>query len=398
MEQAQKKPQSWILVFVLCLANVLGILYVAALPDLTQSLQITKAQAQDTISLYLVGCVAAQFIYPSLSKAIGRKGALYVGCGLAILGSGLCLLSIEIQYFSLLLIGRFLTAFGAGCGAILTSTMVSESYTVSESKKIFSHLIGGFVVIPSIAVTLGGYITQYLSWEKCFYFMFFYSLFVTVLGIFLPETGKEKSLGHLHIVRIAKSYFKELSNVRALLYGLITANAAIILYVFASEAPFIANSRLHISADHFGLFNLIPNFGFFLGGIFSARLSHIFKSNQIVIFASIAFFAFAALMWLLFEINLLNTLILFGLPFFIFAASAFILPNGQVCALATTDDKPYMSSILYIIQYSWVALSVAFLRFFPPADANSLPIIYTVSGVLMIVLWIIVQKFACKTK
>lgn len=391
-----KSPQISILVFVMSLANVLGILFVAALPDLTKSFQITKAQGQETISIYLIGCVLAQIIYPALSKAFGRKGALYTGCSLAILGSALCLLSVEIVSFSLLLLGRFMAAIGAASGSVLTGTIVSESFTPSESKKKFSHLMSGFIIIPSLSVVLGGFITQYLSWEKCFYFMFLYSIFVTAIAIFLPETAKEKSIQHLHIAKIAKSYWKELFNAKALLYGFILANASIILFLFASEAPFLSENRLHIPAKNFGLYNLIPNLGFFLGAFFCAKISQKTNTNSIIITASSLFFIVGLIMWILFQGGHLSPAALFGLPFFIFAAAAFILPNGYACALATTDDKPYLSSIIYVIQYLWVAIAVAALRFFPSRDAAVLPMAYTLAGALMIILWFIVRKMPCR--
>ncbi len=387
MEKAQKKPQVSILALLLSFANILGVLYVTALPDLTQYFQVTKAAAQETISYYLAGGVLAQFVYPSVAKALGRKPTIYIGCSLAILGSVLCLIAVEMNSFSLLLFGRALTAFGAACGAILTSIIVTDAFSIAETKKNLSYLMSFFIVLPSLGVVIGGLVTEYLSWQSCFYFMLLYSVFVTGLCILLPETAKEKSVEHLHVARIAKSYFRQFSNPTAVLYGLITACACIILYVFSAEAPFIARNQLNLSPAHFGLYNLIPNFGFFVGGLLSAFLSHKFLSKTLVFFGILGFFLFSGLMWILFDIGFINTLVLFGMPALIFFAASAILPNGQTCALAASEDKPYASSMLYILQYSWIILSICVLRLFPPQNASTLPIVYFCSGVFMIVLW-----------
>jgi len=396
MDKIQKKPQVWILSFLFSLANVLGVMFVAALPELTEYFQITKGKAQDTISIYLLGCMVAQVIYPSLAKSFGRKASIYIGGSLAIVGSVLCLISLEMSSYSLLLFGRGIMALGAACGAILVSTIVAESFSVHETRKKFSHLFSSFIVFPSIGIVIGGFLTKYISWESCFYFMLLYSIFVVLLCIWVPETGKDNSLSHLHIVKIAKSYIQQFSNVTGLLYGLIAACACIFLYVFAAEAPFLAQEQLNISAEHFGLYNLIPNVGFFVGGLFSAHLIHRITSRTLVLIGVSGFTLFSVIMWLIFDMGFVNPLTLFGIPFFIFLSAAAILPNSQACALARAEDKPYMSSLLYVIQYLWVAMSIVALRLLPAEDPSVLPIMYSCSAGLMIILLCVVRKFYTK--
>ena len=397
METIQKRPQLWILAFLLSFANVLGVMFVAALPELTQYFHISKNQAQATISVYLIGCVLAQFIYPAFAKSLGRKPALYIGGFLTILGSFLCFFSIRIDSFSLLLWGRGITALGAACGPILTSTMLADAYTPAKIKKNLSYLMSFFMLFPSIAIIVGGAVTEHLSWQLCFTFMLVYAIIVIGMCILLPETAKEKSLGHLNLARIAKSYLKEFSYVTAVLYGLIIACAAIFLYVFSAEAPFIARNQLHISAEHFGFYSLIPNLGFFLGGMMSGRLSHKFPAKTWVHIGISGFFFFSLLMLVLFSTGFVNETVLFGLPFLIFFAAAFILPNGQACALGSSEDKAYMSSLLYVLQYFWGFLSICAIGILPSKDPSVLPIIYTSSGSLMIVLWLIARKVRTRT-
>ncbi len=391
MDSVQKKPQIPILLFLLTFANVLGILYTAALPELTLYFQITKGQAQSTISFFLVGCMLGQIIYAPIANALGRKPALYIGGAIVILGSFLCLISIAVNSFYLLLFARILTAFGAACGLVLTNTMIADAFTHLEVKKKLSYLMSGFAIFPAISITLGGFITKYFSWKGCFYFMFFYSCFVIGLCIFLPETVKMRSLSHLRISQIAKSYIKQFYNVRFPFYALIVACGSIILYVFSAEAPFIAKTKLHISPDRFGLYNLIPNIGLFLGGIASARLSHKIPSRVMIFIGSSSFFLLSIVMWLFFEGGFVNIFTLFVMPLFIFFVTPAILSNGQSLALAISEDKSYASSSLYIIQFSWVFLSITVLRFFSPGNSSALPIVYSAAGLLMVLFWIVLK-------
>ncbi len=391
MKQNTKKPQISILFFFYTFAGVLGVLYSAALPGLKDYFQVTKADAQKTLAFYLIGCLLAQIVYAPLTKALGRKPTIYIGCSLALLGSVLCLIGIETNAFSLLLFGRGVTAFGAACGLTLTSILISDALSLHEQKKILSYLISGFAIIPAISVTVGGFITEYVSWQGCFYFMLLYSVVVSGLCIFLPETAKDKGAHHLHVMRIAKSYFKQFSQGLPVLYAMIIACASVIFYPFAAEAPFIAKNLLHISADRFGLYNLIPNIGLFLGGIASAHLSHRFSSKTLILIGGCAFFLFSIAMWTLFEVNLLNDITLFGMPVLIFLVSPTILSQGRACSLAASEDKVYASSVVYIIVYFLRYLSIVFLGFFPAQDTSALPIVYSCAGFLIIILWIVVQ-------
>jgi predicted MFS family arabinose efflux permease len=166
---------------------------------------------------------------------------------------------------------------------------------------------------------------------------------------------------------------------------LIASCAAIILYVFATEAPFIAEDSLHLSADHFGLYNLIPNIGFLLGGIASAHLGHRLSSKAFIALGGSGFFLFSAIMWLFFETGFVNIFSLFCIPLLIFLVSPVILSQAQVSSLAASEDKIYASSCLSILSYFGMVLSVTVLGLFPAKSPMALPIVYTGSGLLILI-------------
>ncbi len=386
-----KKPQVPILFFLLSFPIVLGVLYTAALPLLTNYFQVTKGQGQETVSLYLVGCLLGQFIYAPISNAIGRKKAIYIGCFLSLLGCLFCIISIEMRVFSLLLFGRALTAFGASCGLVLTNTLIAESFTVTESKKILSYLMTGFAIFPALSITLGGFITEYLSWEDCFYFMLIYAVFITALCILLPETGKERHISHLKITKIVRSYSKQVRSYIAMLYAGVVAAAAMFLYVFSAEAPFIAINQLHISPNHFGLYNLIPSVGLLFGGLIAGVIGHKISSKITLLIASFAFLFFSLMLWFFFGTGFINILTLFGVPLLIFFVAPAIISNGQALSVAASEDKAYASSTMYIVQYCWMLISIILLSLLKGEKAASLPIVYTISGALMITLLIVLH-------
>lgn len=394
----KRNPQLSILFFLFSFANVLGLLYTAALPDLTKYFHVAKDQAQQTISFFLLGYALGQIVFAPLSNALGRKLAIYIGLSIAILGSVLCLISIELNLFSLLLFGRILTAFGASCGLMLTFTLVGDSFTHAQGKKILSYLICGFAAFPAIGIVLGGFITEHLSWKSCFYFMLVYSFLVMGLCVLLPETAKDRHLRHLKISRIAQSYLKQARHLLFILCALLMACAGVIIYIFSAEAPFIAINQLHLSPDLFGLYNLFPYIGLCLGGFTSAHLSHKLSSKSWILLGSCLFVISSLFMLILFEAGFVNVFTLFVIPLLTFFAVPIILANCSALALMISEDKAYASSLMNAIQIFLVFLCVASLSFFPSQKASILPMVYSISGVLMILLWILLKTLPIEEK
>lgn len=389
MEKSASKPQIPILFFLISFANILGVSLSAALPDLREYFQITKGQTQNTITFYLVGCLLGTILYAPIANAIGRKPVIYIGGGITILGSCLCLLAIEIHAFNLLLIGRIITAMGAVSGPVLTNLLLTDSFPHEKVKKIYSYLMSGFAVIPALGVTVGGFITEYISWQGCFYFMLIYSLGVVACSFFIPETAKNKNWSEFHPIKISKSYLHQFCHISFLLCILLVACSSIVIYVFSAEAPFIAIKQLQISESIYGTLNLIPNIGVLLGGFASAYLGRKFPIKQILGYGGLAFFAFSLVMWICFAKGLISTVTLFLFPLAIFFLSILIISSGTTQALKMAENKSYASSCSSMFMYLMLLVSMEALTLFSPENSSAMPILYTIAGGLVLFFWLI---------
>lgn len=391
MEQSSRRPQIPILFFLLSFANILGVSLSAALPDLREYFQITKGETQNTISLYLVGCFLGTIIYAPIANAIGRKPVIYIGGGIALFGSFLCLVAIQFDSFSLLLLGRCLTAMGAVSGTTLTNLLLADTYPHAEIKRIYSYLMSGFAIIPAIGVMIGGFITEYFSWQGVFYFMLFYTVSVVFASILIPETAKGRDWSHFRPARIVKSYFNEFCNVPFILYVFLVACGSIVVYIFAAEAPFIAIKQLHMSESRYGLFNLIPNIGILLGGFLSAYLGRTHSMNAILGWGGLLFFASSVMMWIFFDQDL-GTATLFLFPSVVFLLSIIILSNGVAQAIKMAVNKTYASSLIAMMQYLMIFIGLEALSLFSSQNSSAMPILYTIGGGGVLLLWIVVER------
>ena len=118
------------------------------------------------LSAYLLASTVATPIYGKLSDLVGRKRVLLFGLGLFSLGSMLSGLARSMPE----LIGmRAIQGLGAGAVAPIVITMIADLYTLKERAKI-QGLFSGIWGVSSIAgPTLGGFLTDYLSWRWVFF-------------------------------------------------------------------------------------------------------------------------------------------------------------------------------------------------------------------------------------
>jgi len=157
---------------------VAALLFTPAIPHLSTFFDVTANEVQLTIYLYLLGYACGQLIYGPLSNRIGRKPAIYIGLSIAVVGALLCGLAGVSHSFALLLIARVLLALGAACGYALTFTIIHDYYDHEQARKVIPKVAVGWVVLPYLGITLGGFLVQYLGWMSTFYFLTLYVLVI----------------------------------------------------------------------------------------------------------------------------------------------------------------------------------------------------------------------------
>jgi multidrug resistance protein len=127
----------------------------------------------ETIALPLTG---------KLSDMYGRKWFLIVGAGIFTLGSLLCGLS---QSMTQLILFRGLQGVGFGAISALGFIIIADIYPPEERGK-YSGLMGGVLGFSTvIGPTLGGYLTDALSWRWCFFIIVPIGLIVIGFFIFM---------------------------------------------------------------------------------------------------------------------------------------------------------------------------------------------------------------------
>lgn len=382
----EKKPPLFILILLVSFASVSAVLFTPALPQISLKLGISAAQAQLTITVFLIGYALGVLPYGPLSNRYGRKPTIYIGCTLAILGCLLIMLVEKFNFFWLLMVGRLLMALGSSVGLKIAFTMIGDVYQHEKATKTISYLMFSFAVVPSLGVAIGGFLTKTFGWMSCFYFLTGYSLFIFFLSLFLPETCPGKDPHALKIKMIAEGYWHKLKNTKLIVCALLVGCGTSVIYLFAAEAPFIAMNRIGLSPEQYGLLNFIPPVGLIIGSMlanyFAGKKDPLFLISRGiwgVLIISVG-------MFILFLFGSVNPWTLFIPMPLIYINESLVFANATSLIMTHAKNKSYASAMMSFVN---MGLSVFVLISFEAVPAHGtflMPLVFTATAVIMICL------------
>jgi MFS transporter, DHA1 family, multidrug resistance protein len=377
-----KQAPFFILLLMISFAAVNAVLFTPGLPALAHFFKISNDSAQLTITLFLIAYALGQLVYGPLANRFGRKPALYIGISLQIAASLLCVSSAYLPSYTLLLIGRFLLALGAGVGLKMTFTIVNECNEPQAASQKIAYLMLAFAITPGLAIALGGFLTLHYGWISCFYAGACYGLILLLLVTRLPETLLVKDNDAFKLSHLLPEYHQQFKNKLLVSGGLLMGGSSAFVYVFAALAPFIAINAFHLSSDEYGLLNLIPTIGLFAGSMSSAKLA-LRCSLSTLIFWGIVINTGGALLMLIATLLSLPIVISLFLPMLIILFGlSFVLPNASALAMSQASDKAHASAVMSFVNMGLATLAVLSIGYLP-FSTLLLPLLFVCFSLLM---------------
>ena len=193
----------------------LALIITPSIPQISLAFKITNSQSTWVISIYLIGYAFGQLIYGPLSNTKGRKKIAITGLMLGIFGNLLAFSAEPLHIFTILIISRFLMAFGLSSGLVTGMLMISDIYKNQKARAYFSSIVLAFSIMPFVAVFVGGQLTEIFGWESLFVFSFIYLIIISLCVVYLlPETNKTtKDIKiQLNLKELVTSYFQIFQN------------------------------------------------------------------------------------------------------------------------------------------------------------------------------------------
>lgn len=372
-----KKPSFLLLFLLISFGSVSAVLFTPALPEISQFFQITDAQTQWTITIFLAGYAIGQLLYGPLGNGLGRKKALYSGIIMAIFSCVLCLVASALHAFWLLVIARFIMAIGSSVGLQMIFTLVADAYEAEEGRRIVAYAMMSFAITPGIGVALGGVLTTYFGWQSCFVALLIYGFLLLLLVKSAPETAPiidRSALSPRKILRVYREKFQHFSLISG---GLLMGLSSSCNYIFVAMAPFIAAGLLAMDPADYGFWSLLPPLGIIAGTQFSARCSKRY-SMRVMILMGLSVVMIGSGMMLFFLtsswVSVIGPVGLFLPQTIIFFGAALVIVNASARAMQSDVDKSNASAVMNFMSMGTPTVSTLLLSCFHLDLAPILPI------------------------
>lgn len=372
MSQLQRTP---LLVFLLgsltAFAPMSIDMYLPALPALQQALHADAAEVQLTLAAFFAAFASGQLFYGPLSDRYGRKLPLYSGIILFVLASLGCALATRID---VLIVLRFLQAFGACAGVVIARAVVRDSFDTAEAARMYAAMMLVMGVAPLLAPLLGGQILALAGWRAIFAVLVLYGgVCLFAMWRHLPETLPPAGRRPLVLRQVVSAYGGLLVTHRYRGLALTSSISMGGLYAFIAVSPFVFIGHYGVDPGHFGLVFGANAFWLILASQLNGRMVSRFGLLPLLK-ASLGVQMLAA--WLLFTLAWAGSAplaVLLPLCFVYTGCLGFVLPNATVLAMEPYKAHAGVASAMYgTIGSLSGALAAGVVSLFPGDDVRTL--------------------------
>ena len=347
----------------ICLGSVSASLITPALPAIQHAFALTHGSLEWIISIFLFGYVIGQLLYGPLANRYGRKSALQIGLWINIVGVFVCLLAAYLPSYPLLLTGRLLTALGTASGLSCTFILINESLSPDKAKHAMSFAMVSFTLGIGLSVTIGGLVTQYLSWKDCFWVQLIHGAGMLYLTRYLTETLKEKV--KINVKSIFSNLGRNITHKKLLVFSLAAGLVSAVAYGYAASAPIFAHVRLHLTTSQYGYWNLINMAGMLGSGFLSASLIKRYGARRTLLLAIIPLGLSIASLCLVSFTGSSSEIWFFLTTTALYLFSGVIFPTTSYFASNAIADKAQASSVMSFINVGSAMVGVIVLGYLP---------------------------------
>lgn len=270
-------PSLLLMIVLVAFPQISETIYTPSLPDISASLGVSNSSVQLTLSIYFIGFAIGVFCWGWLSDLIGRRPAMLGGLLVYGAGSLMCYYSGSIE---LLLVSRFIQAFGAATGSVITQTMLRESVSGDKRHAMFAQISAVIAFTPAVGPLIGGWVDQFLGFRAVFFTLVVMSVLLFLYAfVKLPETTDVSTRTKVAIMPVIQ---RMLRSPRVLVFGLLIGGINGVLFSYYAEAPFLFIEYFQMSPGVYGFLGIIVALASVIGAMISKRLLTKYAPERII--------------------------------------------------------------------------------------------------------------------
>ena len=250
------------------------------------------------ITMIFLGLGLGPLVFGPLSDSLGRKPTVYMGFGLFIIASVVCVYAKSLE---VMIAGRILQGVALSAPRTMAIAIIRDKFSGDYMARIMSFVTVVFILVPIVAPAIGAGILEFYDWKGIFYMQLIVGVFVTLWF----WKRQEETLNPMHKksfkLEVFANGFKEVFNHKltmgyTIIAGFITGS----FMVYLSSSQQIFKNQYDMEAQFpyiFAGLALTIGISILLNGTFVLR----FGMRRLVNWSLIGFFLCSATYLVLFH-------------------------------------------------------------------------------------------------
>lgn len=345
---AHHQTPRWLLALLLAALGTIGPFavdtYMPAFGGMSQDLNATTLQMQQTLSVYLAAFAFMFLFHGALSDSYGRKPVILAGlCIFAIASIG-CAMS---QSIGQLVFFRAWQGASVGAGMVVGRAMIRDLFEDTEAQKLMSMVTLWFGLAPAVAPILGGHLYTWFGWHSIFWFMAAVTVILIVMSCFaFHETLPEERRQPFRPRPLLLGYQEVGTSPKFLLLSLAVGFNFNGFFLYILSAPVFLPAHLKLGPQEYAWLFLPGIAGIMTGAFLSGRAAGKWKPEQTVALGYY-FMCAAALVNLVYSLSFPPQLPWAVIPIFFYAlGSAVAMPTISLRVLDLFPTRRGMAASL----------------------------------------------------
>ncbi len=351
--QGAMLPPIWLIILIAGLIQLSETIYSPSLPEIASALKVRVSLVEYTLTIFLFAFALGVLFWGKISDLLGRKPCVIAGLMVYIVG---CIGCYFAQSIEVLMISRFVQAFGGSIGSVLMQAICRDAFQGPALGRAFSSVGTALGAFPAIGPIIGGGIAEYSLWSDVFLFLILFGVVICILAIFkLPETHHTAYRQNISMKQVA---LKLLSDKKVVCYSLLVSAGNGLTFSYYAEGSFYLIEMLHLLPVQYGLSYIPIAGGTVLGGLYSKWLNNRASHSSIMMFGTrIVFISctlFAAIIGFSYFLPMAPfVLIICTIISFMIVSFGICIVSSNALAVALTDYKSCIGSASSIFGFAY---------------------------------------------
>lgn len=332
-------------------------LYLPSLPTIAADLSLKPAEAQSTLSAFLMGMAIGQIFCGPASDRFGRRPLVIAGGAIYIAANVICALADNAH---MLLAARFVAGLGGCAGGVVARAVLRDRFDHTETARHLSMMMSIVGVAPILAPSIGGVVILLGGWRLNFWLLAGFGALTTIATVlWLAETRPARSMKQARLESVMNSYRTILREPRLMGYALVIAFNSSALFTYIAASPALLIKSYGLTTAQFGWVFGINAFGIVAGGQINRLLLKHHSPDHILGTSTLISTALAFVLAVCAITGWGGQWSVFGILFLLLSTFAFTVHNSTAGALHVDPQRAgTVSAFLGVMQFAMGAVIV----------------------------------------